>query len=314
VNGPKNVMANFIQIPGAATLVSPSGTITDNTPTYIWNAIPHSTWYRLWVNDSTGNKIQQWYTAETLGCASGTGTCSTTPTTEVIGSCQWWVQTYNSAGLGPWSAPLSFTTPIPTPPVAATQVSPAGTISDATPTYTWNAVSNSTWYCLYVNDVTGNKIQQWYTAQTLGCASGTGTCSTTPATEVIGSCQWWVRTYNTAGYGPWSAPLSFTTPIPTPPVAATQVSPSGTISDTTPTYRWNAVSNSTWYCLYVNDATGNKINVWYTAAQANCSSGTGRCSITPATEVIGSSQWWVRTYNAAGYGPWSVGMSFTVSP
>ena len=44
-------------VPGAATLISPSGTITDITPAYTWNAESNSTWYYLWVGDSTGNRI-----------------------------------------------------------------------------------------------------------------------------------------------------------------------------------------------------------------------------------------------------------------
>ena len=296
--------------PGVATLLSPSGTITTTTPTYTWNAVSNSTWYCLSVWDSTGNKIHQWYNAASAGCPAGTGTCSVTPTTEVGGSCKWYIQTYNDLGSGPWSAPLSFTVP---PPGQATLVSPSGTITTTAPSYTWNAVSNSSWYCLYVSDATGNKINQWYTAAQAGCGSGIGTCSVTPTTEVVGPGQWYIRTYNAAGLGAWSSGMSFTAPS-TPPVAATQVSPSGTITDTTPTYTWNAVSNATWYSLYVNDATGNKIQQWYTAAAAGCSSGTGTCSITPTTVLApGVGQWWIRTYNAAGFGPWSSPMSFTVS-
>ncbi|MBW1973935.1 MAG: C10 family peptidase, partial [Deltaproteobacteria bacterium] len=36
--------------PGKATLVSPSGTIDDNTPTYTWNEVDCATEYYLWVN------------------------------------------------------------------------------------------------------------------------------------------------------------------------------------------------------------------------------------------------------------------------
>ena len=95
--------------PAAATLISPSGTITDNTPTYIWNAVLGSTWYYLWVNDSTGNKIKQWYTASQAGCGAGTGTCSVTPSASLAnGSGQWWIQTWNTASYGPWSSGMSF--------------------------------------------------------------------------------------------------------------------------------------------------------------------------------------------------------------
>jgi hypothetical protein len=303
-------MSFTVSPPEAATLVSPSGVITDTTPTYTWNAVPYSTWYHLWINDSTGNKINQWYTRGEAGCASGIGNCTVTPTTEVRGAGQWWVQTYSSVGLGSWSTGLSFTAPI-TPPAAATQVSPTGAISDTTPTYIWNAVSNSTWYCLYVNDSTGNKINQWYSAAQANCPLGTGNCSVTPTTEVEGTSIWYIRTYNSGGLGLWSSGMSFTAPTPAAPSVATQVSPTGAISDTTPTYTWNAVSNTTWYYLYVNDSTGNKINQWYAAADAGCADGVGTCSVTPTTEVRGAGQWWVRTYNSGGLGPWSAGMSFT---
>jgi Zn-dependent metalloprotease len=300
--------------PGKAALMSPSGAIGTNTPTYTWNAVPNAEWYQIWVGGSSGTKVDRWYTRGEAGCASGTGTCSVTPTTEVIGLNQWWVRTYNTVGLGPWSGPSWFTAPS-SPPIAATQVSPTGVWSDSTPTYTWNAVSNATWYSLYVNDATGNKINQWYTREEAGCASGIGNCAVTPTTEVRGSSQWWVRTYNAAGLGPWSVGMSFTAPSPTvPPGAATQVSPNGGWSDSTPTYTWNAVSTATWYSLYVNDSGGNKINQWYAAADAGCADGAGTCSVTPTTMVLGTYNWYIRTYNSGGVGPWSSGKSFTVSP
>jgi hypothetical protein len=137
----------------------------------------------------------------------------------------------------------------------------------------------------------------------------------TPATALAaGAGKWWIQTYNSAGNGPWSAGMSFTVVGPGALQAATLVSPNGTITDTTPTYVWNAVSNSTWYYLWVDDATGNKIKQWYTAADAGCAGGTGTCSVTPATALAaGAGKWWIRTWNSAGNGPWSAGMSFTIT-
>ena len=95
--------------PGKATLVSPSGTNYEDTPTYSWNAVSDSTWYYLWVNDSKGNPINKWYTAADAGCESGSGLCSITPNTELaLGSCEWWIQTWNDDGYGDWSDSLSF--------------------------------------------------------------------------------------------------------------------------------------------------------------------------------------------------------------
>jgi len=97
------------------------------------------------------------------------------------------------------------------PPEAATLVSPTGKIADTTPTYTWNAVPGATKYYLFVNDATGSRIRTSYTATQAGCASGTGTCSITPDTELaLGTVKWWIQTWNTAGYGPWSSPILFT--------------------------------------------------------------------------------------------------------
>ena len=70
---------------------------------------PYATHYRLIVNDSTGNKVDQWYTAEEAGCASGTGICSVTPSIVLaLGNGNWKIQTRNSYGDGPWSSALNF--------------------------------------------------------------------------------------------------------------------------------------------------------------------------------------------------------------
>jgi hypothetical protein len=201
-------------VPSAATTVSPSGTITTATPTYRWNAVPCSSDYYLWVEDSTGIRIQQWYTAADAGCASGTGTCSVTPSTTLNnGAARWWIQTcWGDAGYGPWSAGMDYTVNMgcTAVPSATTIVFPSGTITTATPTYTWNAVPCSSWYYLWVDDSAGTRIQQWYTAADAGCASGTGTCSVTPSTTLNnGAARWWIQTWDDAGYGPWSAGMGF---------------------------------------------------------------------------------------------------------
>ena len=305
-------------LPGKATLLSPSGTISTVTPTYTWNAVRNATWYQLRVNDSVASpKVQTWYTSTQAGCASGTGTCSVTPSTAAApGTAQWWIQTWNDAGYGPWSDAMSFTV-AGGAPGKASLISPSGTVSALTPTYVWNAVASATWYQLWVNDssTSTGKIITWYTAAQAGCAAGTGSCSVTPTTALAtGSAQWWIQTWNEFGYGPWSDGMSFTVWTSGPPGKATLLSPSGTISTTTPTYTWNAVASSTWYYLWVNDCSGvSRIQVWYTAAQAGCSTGTGVCSVTPGTALApGASQWWIQTWNDYGYGPWSNGMSFII--
>ncbi len=214
-------------------------------------------------------------------------------------------------------ATVTVTVTAGTPPLAATLVSPNGTVSTATPTYTWNAVSGATWYELWVTDsAQAGKVKQWVTAAQAGCAAGTGACSYTPSTALAtGAATWWIQTWNSLGYGPWSTGMAFTVTAGTPPLAATLVSPNGAVSTATPTYTWNAVSGATWYELWVTDsAQAGKVKQWVTAAQAGCAAGTGACSYTPSTALAtGAATWWIQTWNSLGYGPWSTGMAFTVT-
>jgi secreted trypsin-like serine protease len=293
--------------PGSATLVSPNGNIGTKTPTYTWNQVAGATWYYLWVDGPSGNVIQQWYTSEQANCNGST--CSVTPTTTLSASSHTWkVQTWNNVGYGPWSDLMTFA---PTLPGKATLISPTNSIGTNNPGYTWNEVSGATWYYLWVDGPSGNVIQTWYTAAQANCNGST--CSVANATPGLstGSHTWWIQTYNSVGYGPWSDPMTFSPPMPTLPGKATLNSPTGSIGTNNPTYTWNAVSGATWYYLWVDGPSGNVLAQWYQAS-AVCSGGT--CSVANATPNLaaGSHTWWIQTWNNAGYGPWSDPRIFSV--
>ena len=298
-------------LPGKATLISPSGNAGTDTPTYSWNADPNSTWYYLWVDDSTGNRIAQWYTGAQAACPGG-GICYATPDVDLApGSARWWIQTWGPSGYGPWSDSMAFTTPVPDPPGKAVLISPSGTIGTNTPGYAWNADPKSSWYYLWVDDSTGNRITQWYSSDKAGCLTGK-ICSVTPDIALApGATKWWIQTWNPSGCGPWSDVMAFTVPAPVPPGKAVLISPSGTIGTNAPNYTWNADPNSTWYYLWVNDSTGTRLQKWYTAAQAGCPGGTGTCLAWPGVYLWqGSAKWWIQTWSPNGYGPWTDGMLF----
>jgi hypothetical protein len=288
--------------PAAATLTSPTGNIgTNYSPDFVWS-VPASgsapTWYYLYISGPSGKVLDKWYEASAI-CSSGTCTV-VAPVTLGGGAHTWWVQTYNSAGYGPWSSSMSFSTSTVLPG-AATLLSPNGSLgSNHNPTYRWNEVAGASYYYLWVNGPSGNVIQQWYQASVV-CSGGT--CSITPAVTLAnGAHTWWIQTWNGAGYGPWSAGMTFT------PGAAILTAPTGTISTHTPTYSWNEVTGMTWYYLWVNGPSGNVIKQWYEASTV-CSGGT--CSVTPATTLAsGAHTWWIQTWNSSGYGPWSSAMNF----
>jgi hypothetical protein len=194
--------ANVLDAP---TLVSPSGAISTNPPTYVWNPVSVATWYYLWVSDAWGTPVtQHWYDASVCGASI----CSVIPPVPVSGGrYTWWVQTWNGSAPGSWSSSLSFSAgQLP----ATTLISPTGSVSTRTPTYTWAKVSSATWYYLWVQNQGGTPvIQTWYTTAS---ACDTHICSVTPSVTLTAGAThtWWVQTYDDGGYGPWSASLSFT--------------------------------------------------------------------------------------------------------
>ncbi|MBF0344101.1 MAG: VCBS repeat-containing protein [Nitrospirae bacterium] len=93
-----------------------------------------------------------------------------------------------------------------------------------------------------------------------------------------------------------------------------QISPNSTVSTNKPTYTWEALSGTKWYQLLVDDVSGNIINLWYSDSSAGCSSGSGKCAVTPNIALSnGSAKWWVRASNEVVSGQISSGMSFIVN-
>ena len=99
---------------------------------------------------------------------------------------------------------------------------------------------------------------------------------------------------------------------PIPAVAPTLISPSGTISETTPIYIWQVVDSATWYHLWDGGPSGPAISQWYQASEV-CDAGTGTCGVESPLELeAGDHRWWVKSWNPYD-GTWSDRMDFTVS-
>jgi hypothetical protein len=298
-------------LPGKAILISPSTANVPTTPTYVWNAVPTATWYQLWVNDSSAApKIQTWYTAEQAGCANGPEVCSIKPTTSLaVGAARWWVQTWSSVGYGPWSDAMSFTVSSCSAPGKPILVAPSGYITNADPTYSWNAVPWATWYQLWVDDsISSGKIREWHTATEVGCPSGSGSCSITPNTSLaLGWGQFWIQPWNDCGgssYGPWSdRAVFYVGPTTISPAAMTSPAPNSKLTSSTVTFTWNAGTGPTQYWLYVGRSLGS--HDLYSGDQ-----GTGFSATVPGLPTDGSNlyvrlwsyiggQWYWRDYTYA---------------
>jgi hypothetical protein len=125
-----------------------------------------------------------------------------------------------------------------------------------------------------------------------------------------GLVSWSVLTWNTFGYGPWSATKeAVVNATDSSLVAPATVAPSGPIATRTPTYRWNALGGAiNWYQISVTDALGVNRQFWLPPAGACADS---PCSATPTGLLAtGPAQWRMRAWSAAGAGAWTSWISF----
>ena len=199
---------------------------------------------------------------------------------------------------------------VPATPEPAELISPHDTIEDRTPTYKWYSVPGVVRYRLRVTDTAGDISDMWYYPSQANCRFG-GICSVTPSTTIDGGV-WRIYTTMPSYDVLVSSEMSFAVDIPG---TTTLNSPTGTITDHTPTYEWHAVAGASEYQLLLFNSTGVKYIRWYTALDANCDCGrpTPTCVVTPETVLAdGDYSWSVRPVNAVGIGPGSAPSPFTV--
>ncbi len=186
-----SLVAQTVPVP-----ITPSGTISDPTPTYSWGKIYGATQYEYQLYKGT-----TWvYTKTVLLSACGaTVNCVSTPTTVLAaGSYQWKVRAYIGGAWKSFSAFKLFSEYLIPVPVA-----PSGKITDTTPTYSWKKVPGATKYVYELYK--GTKLV--YTKTVLSSACGTtANCVTTPTTVLsAGSYKWRVQAFIGGALKPFSA-------------------------------------------------------------------------------------------------------------
>ncbi|HWQ18405.1 MAG TPA: clostripain-related cysteine peptidase, partial [Methanotrichaceae archaeon] len=191
--------------PGKATLVSPKGIISTSTPPFVWSSVNGSTSYQLWIDSPGMHVFDRWYKASDVSSGS---ICSALIEKKLDkGTYTWKVQTGSDAGEGPWSNMMQFAVNPPAPPAKTTLISPTGTVSASTPTYTWRAVNGATKYQISIDGPKGRVLKQWYDASKVTSGS---ICSVKPEKKLdLGAYTWRVQTKGDAGDGPWSSDMKF---------------------------------------------------------------------------------------------------------
>ncbi len=292
-------MASWVSYPTSTvvpTPISPSESINDNTPTYTWSRINGATRYQYQLYKE-GSLV---YAKTVSADACGTTTCTSTPSDILsVGDYQWRVCAYIDGVWRSASAFKNFTLSLPIP----TPISPSDSITDTTPTYTWSIVSGATryQYQLYKSST----LIYAKTVSADGC--GTTTCTNTPSDVLsYGDYQWRVCAYVDGIWRSASAFMNFTLSFPIP----TTISPSGTISDTTPTFVWSKINTATRYQYQLYKGT----SLVYAITVSSSVCGASSCVSTPTTVLsAGDYQWRVCAYIDGIWRSASAFKNFTLS-
>ncbi len=208
------------QSPGAVTPAMPSGTVTQASPIFKWEADELATWYRLFIWDNNQTKIfAKWYESDDI-CEEDN--CTVAYESQFSdGSYEWFIRSWNDSG-STWGSGLSFSvqgvgSSSNDPPSKITLISPSGTIETSTVTFTWDEDDVATWYKLYVkNTSTNEKFVQWYEIENnysgypdVTCSGGK--CSVTISSQLEdGPHEWYVLGWNQNGNGTWSNGINCT--------------------------------------------------------------------------------------------------------
>ena len=301
--GPWSGPMNFsLGIPGAVALLTPikNAILLNRHPALTWSqSFPAASWFQLYVTRNGSTYLDQWIQ----------GATNWTPTADLpAGSYSWWVQTYSSGGLGPWSTNSTFTIPVAIP-ATLVLVSPTGSAAAAaTQRYTWQADAAATWYELYVLQNGKVLCDQWFNSSNSVAQSGSGNFAVDVSGHTSGDYQWYVRGWSPDGLGPWSGPGSYAIAPPPPPGPVTLLAPAnnGNVVARQPAFTWTASSPAAdWYYVYVVRNGSKYLDQWV--------QGTTNWVVTSALPA-GTYTWWVHPWNAVGYGPWSTNFSFTIQP
>jgi subtilisin family serine protease len=201
----------------------------------------------------------------------------------------------NPASGSPNRLLFSLISGIPSP------ISPAGTISDNTPTYKWTVSSGATKYqievykgaTLVANPVVGIS------------ACNASTCSKAlPNALAFAAHKWRVRAFKDGVWKAFSAFKTFTvSATPTPQL------PAGLITDDTPTYKWTRIVGATKYQYQLFQGA---TLVYSKAAFASACTATTCTSTPPITLADAAYKWRVRANLGGVWRAWSAFKNFSV--
>jgi hypothetical protein len=274
----------------APTLVSPAnGSLLNNAaPQFQWNAVDGAETYRIEIdNNSNFSSVDR---------ASNQAGTTYTPSPALGNARYYWrVRAINNEGSGPWSAVRNVVVDTQPPPVPIL-LSPdsATSITNITPTFTWEASADATRYEIRITGMNPPSTTN---------GSGNQASFKPSAPLFIGNYTWSVRARDAAGnFSAWSAPFNLTiiSPNNAAPALNYYTSPAVTLG-------WARVSGATQYEIQVSNST-NFVNDL--AQETSVGGGTLNVSISGLPNSI--YYWRVRARRNGTWSPWSPAIAFRV--
>lgn len=307
-----------LEVRSLMTVISPTGTVFDATPTILWEAVDNATSYDLWVSDREQVKTE--FIKQNIA------TTHFTPTTPLnLGKTRAWVRANFADGTSTdWSAPTDFIVlakPSLTGPVNSQLPSAPYKLNETKPTITWETAPGASRFEIFLSDQTNLTGQVFTVANLTPVLNSEGyaffdenheivreekTSFELPNDLQMGSYRVFIRARDDGGrWSDWSAPLNFEV---APQVTITR--PTAPSFENPPLLEWQAVPDATSYDVFVAKAATP------TKALYNIKMQTATSYQIPKTLADGSYVFWVRAHRSVTGRPdvagiWSAPATFS---
>lgn len=277
--------------PEEIDIISPRGVQETANFDYEWSTDIASTWYRLVIHRNDKEYKDKWYyTGVTTGVVDYVGGEHT------LGKYKWWIQPWGPDGLGPWSAGTEFSYGVPIPITPIDNIHTYGSHE-----FSWTGDLTIPWYQLSVQRDKKNYDTKWVQSTNWIFATRLP----------YGKYKWWVRSWKDNVYSPWSDATEFRIG------AALPLYPVDEIPNPPLELQWDdsCSSDAEWYRVIIHKGTVPIFDKWVIRADTLSGGGIER-SITDLpvfTLPYGNYTWWIIAWNHSGLGPWSEGVTFTIT-
>ncbi|MFM7058412.1 MAG: GEVED domain-containing protein, partial [Planctomycetota bacterium] len=281
------------------TVASPGNRLPDNTPTFQINAVPAADRYELYVFQDFGTAVEVF---------RETNLRTTVFTRDIplpIGRYRYYINAVNEAAVGSTSGnytarSIDYRVTISERPAV---VNPPATTFLLRPEITWTVPLGAG--AIPVSDIWINKIEGGNSRLYFKANGVSGTAFTPDIDLVLGTYQFYVRTYSAVDpstVSDWSTPKTVRTTT-----APKLLAPIGRVASISPTLTWEGVLGAQSYRVYLSStSTGN--TVLYDMSNINALSFS-----LPAPLPLGRYRYWVQASSAFGdISSWSAPGDFQV--